>query len=222
VSRVVPVAKISDLFEPKDLRPVSILPALSKAHEIVMRDHIVVNIESVRALNPFQSGFRSGHSTVNALLNILDDIYRLLDQRFISLVLFDFSKAFDTVDHALLCLKLGRIYGFSGPAVSLIESYLSGRFQCVCAGGVLSGYELVLSGGFIKGPFLFYSHLLTISVRQFEHPITICRRMMCNYIRAIDTKICCNVLRDSMRTWLPHNVGRWKITGCSAMQKNRQ
>jgi ribonucleases P/MRP protein subunit RPP40 len=73
-------------------------------------------------------------------------------------VLLDFSKAFDTVDHALLCLKLGRIYGFSGSAVSFIESYLSGRFQCVCAGGVLSGYLPVLNGvpqGSILGLLFF-------------------------------------------------------------------
>jgi hypothetical protein len=69
VSKVVPIAKISDLLEPKGYRPVSILKAL----EIVMQDQIVVNIESARVLNSFQS----------ALLNIFDDIYRLLDQRFL-------------------------------------------------------------------------------------------------------------------------------------------
>jgi hypothetical protein len=57
-------------------------------------------------------------------------------------MLLDFSKAFDTVDHILLCLKLERIYGFLGPAVSFIESYLVGRFQCVCAGGVLRDINL--------------------------------------------------------------------------------
>jgi hypothetical protein len=59
----------------------------------------------------------------------------------------DFSKAFDTVNHPLLCLRLGRIYGFSGSAVSFIESYLSGHFQCVCAEwsstGIYFGSSLV-------------------------------------------------------------------------------
>jgi hypothetical protein len=80
-----------------------------------------------------RSGFRSGHSTVTALLNITDDIYWLLDQRFfVALVLLDFSKAFDMVDHALLCLKLGRIYGSSGSAVlSLIFLDASSAFVVV-------------------------------------------------------------------------------------------
>jgi ribonucleases P/MRP protein subunit RPP40 len=86
-----------------------------------------------------------------------DDIYGLVDQRFfVALGLLDFSKAFGTVDHTLLCLKLWRKYGF---VVSFIESYLSGRFQCVIAGRVLSGYLPVLSGvpqGSILGSLLFF------------------------------------------------------------------
>jgi hypothetical protein len=117
--------KISDPLEPKDYRPVSILPTLSKAFEIVMREH---------PSNLFQSGFRSGHSTVTALLNITDGIYRLLDQRFfVALVLLDFSKAFDTVDRAFFCLKLGHIYGFLASAKILLAAYsafvLVGSYQ---------------------------------------------------------------------------------------------
>jgi hypothetical protein len=43
VSKVIPIAKISDPHSdpPKDYRPISVLPALSKALEIVMRDQIV-------------------------------------------------------------------------------------------------------------------------------------------------------------------------------------
>jgi hypothetical protein len=35
-----------------------------------MRDQMVCSLKSVGALDVFQSGFRSGHSTVTALLNI--------------------------------------------------------------------------------------------------------------------------------------------------------
>jgi hypothetical protein len=111
---------VSDPFEPGHFRPISILPALSKALEIV-----IAYLTDVGALSPLQSGFRPGHSTITALLKITDEIYAMLDQGyFIALVLLDFSKAFDSIDHLLLCRKLENRYGFSSSAVSLKNSWV--------------------------------------------------------------------------------------------------
>jgi hypothetical protein len=64
-------------------------------------------------LSPYQPGFRAGYSTVTALLNITDDIYRNLDEGFfVALVLLDVSNRFDTVNYSLLCQKL-RTWPFS-------------------------------------------------------------------------------------------------------------
>jgi hypothetical protein len=82
--------------------------------------------DDVGALVPLQSGFRPNHSTVTALLNITDNIYGMLDQGyFVTLLLLDFSKAFDSIDHLLLCRKLESRYGFSSSAVSFLSSYIS-------------------------------------------------------------------------------------------------
>jgi hypothetical protein len=72
---VVPNAKIPYPLEPAHLGPISILPALSKAFW-----NSVYFLESVGALDVFQSGVRSGHSTVTALLNITNDIHGYLDR----------------------------------------------------------------------------------------------------------------------------------------------
>jgi hypothetical protein len=110
---VVPVTEIPDPIEPGHFRPINILPAQSKALEIVMRDQMVAYLTDVGALSHLQSGFRPGHSTVVELLNITDDICGMLDQGyFVILVLLDFSKAFDSIDHLLLCRKLESRYGF--------------------------------------------------------------------------------------------------------------
>jgi hypothetical protein len=86
---------------------------MSKALEILMRDQIVCFLESVDALDVFQSGFRSGHSTVTTLLNITDDIYGYLDRGlFVVMVLLDFSKAFDPVE---------RFFDFSSSAVGFLR-----------------------------------------------------------------------------------------------------
>jgi hypothetical protein len=74
---------------------------------MVMRDQIVSFLDCTRALDRFQSGFRKYHSTVTALLRASDNIYRMLDQKVVvALLLLDFSKAPDSVDHELLCPKI--------------------------------------------------------------------------------------------------------------------
>jgi hypothetical protein len=110
--------KIPDPLEPAHLKPISILSALSEALEILMRDQMTCFLESVGALDVFQSGFRSGHSTVPALLNIKDDVHGYLYRGlFVVLVLLDFSKAFDLVEHDLLRQKLERFFDFFSSAL---------------------------------------------------------------------------------------------------------
>jgi hypothetical protein len=55
----------------------------------------------------------------------MDDIYGMLDQGYIvAVVLLDFFKAFDYIDHLLLCRKLESRYGFSSSGVSFLSSYI--------------------------------------------------------------------------------------------------
>ena len=54
---------------------------------------------------------------------------RYVDQgKFFGALLTDLSKAFDCLDHELLTAKLNA-YGFSLPALRLINDYLSNRKQ---------------------------------------------------------------------------------------------
>ena len=70
-------------------------------------------LESRLLLNPLQTGFRSGHSTQTALLKLTDDIRLGINRKRVTLLLlFDFSKAFDSVCHVTLLQKLLE-HGFS-------------------------------------------------------------------------------------------------------------
>jgi hypothetical protein len=65
----------------------------------------------------------------------------MLDQNMVvALLLLDFSKAMDSVDHELLCRKLVRFFGFSSSAVCFLKSYLRQRSQCVFVNGVFSEF----------------------------------------------------------------------------------
>jgi hypothetical protein len=90
MSKILPVPKIPN---PGDYRPNGVLPlpALSKALGVVMRDQMIQFIDGNRLFSPYQSGFRSDHSTVTALLKTTNDIQRDCDRKLVPflLVIFD-------------------------------------------------------------------------------------------------------------------------------------
>lgn len=141
-----------------DLRIISILPVLSKIFERVLYNQIYEFASQNNILPPSQCGFRRGYSASVALTNVIDDVIRARDRnRDVVLVLLDFSKAFDTINHKLLCAKL-RYYGFDVNSVSLMESYLFHRKQSIFSHGKRSSEVDILSGvpqGSILGPLLF-------------------------------------------------------------------
>ena len=60
-----------------------------------------------------QHGFRQKKSTVSNLLELLDDITKLVDSgNCVDMITVDFSKAFDKILHNKLLFKLPK-YGFT-------------------------------------------------------------------------------------------------------------
>ena len=69
-----------------------------------------------------QYGFKTGHSTEYAVLEVLDRTIVVLDSNKTPINIFlDLSKAFDILDHNILLRKL-KHYGINGTAVNLMES----------------------------------------------------------------------------------------------------
>ena len=87
----------------------------------------------------FQSAYKSNHSTETALFRVYNDMLFSIDQGGGGiLVLLDLSSAFDTIDHAMLFNLWQDIFGISGSALDLLQSYLDGRTQCVQIDGIVS------------------------------------------------------------------------------------
>ena len=109
-------------------------------------------------LYDYQVGFRSKHSTQQALITLLDKVIKSLDRTNIIILLFiDLKKAFDTVHHRILFRKL-YAYGIRGVLLKWFKSYLTDRSQYVIYDGVRSEIKVVECGvpqGSILGPLLF-------------------------------------------------------------------
>lgn len=152
------IPKISNPESFSDLRVISILPVLSKILEKVLHKQIYEYFCLHNFIPSFQAGFRKGFSTATALTRMTDDITVCLDNKLVTcVVLLDYSKAFDTINHRLLLAKL-KYYGLSEAAVTLIRSFLTNRKQRIKANCQFSSFLNISAGvpqGSIIGPLLF-------------------------------------------------------------------
>ena len=134
--------------------------------ERVVYDQVESYLDQKKLLNKVQSGFRSRYSTDTCLTHLTDFIKFQMDQgHFVGMVLLDLQKAFYTVDHGILLMKL-KALGLSQDVSKWFQSYLSDRQQLVDVSGTLSSHANISCGvpqGSILGPLLFLIYVNDMS-----------------------------------------------------------
>ena len=100
-----------------------------------MHDQFYCYLTSNDLLSKYQSGFRPNHSTLTALLETTNSWCVNIDNGL--LVFIDLKKAFDTIDHNILLIKL-KHYGVDNNALTWFHSYLTNRKQNDFANGNFS------------------------------------------------------------------------------------
>ena len=156
-SRVCPIYKKGDRHDGQNYRAVSILNVFSKCFEIILCDRLLSFV--VSSIAPEQHGFVRGRSTVSNLTIFTSDILESFSKNYqVDTIYFDFTLAFDKVNHSLLLIKLLQNFDIPPYLSLLLKSYLLDRTQFVSYKNTKSKYFKVLSGipqGSNLGPLLF-------------------------------------------------------------------
>ena len=155
---IIPVFKKGDKSILGNYRPIACLHNLSKVFERIILNRINGFIEKFAILPPSQFGFRSGHSTKDAICALLLEINNNDNHNKKSCCCFlDLSKAFDTVNHHKL-LNIFYSLGFRGNFYNLIKNFLENRSYRIKVGDVFSTYACIERGvpqGSILSPILY-------------------------------------------------------------------
>ena len=158
IAKLKPLYKKEAKTKPKNYRPISLLPLISKIIERIIHDQTQVFLDENKILFTYQSGFRKHYSTDTCLSYLTDRVRNGFEKGSLTgMILIDLQKAFDTIDHKILTEKMSCL-GFAESTIRWYKSYLTNRYFIVNVGNDFSSPGKLLCGvpqGSILGPLLF-------------------------------------------------------------------
>ncbi len=175
LAEITPIFKKGNKASTNNYRPVSLTCILCKVMESFVRDAIQYHME-------MSTWFQKGKSCMTQLLDVMNNFCNYIEEgKPFDVIYLDFKKAFDSVPHERLLVKL-KAYGIDGEIFLWIRDFLSNRLQYVKVGKEYSSTMKVTSGipqGSILGPILFLI---------FINDLPACVESICQ-IFADDTKV---------------------------------
>ena len=106
IAKLKPLYKKGSKTDPKNYRPVLLLPLVLKVIEKVIYNQTEIFLSKNKILYKYQPGFRESFSTNSCLTLVTDKINKGFESgKYTGLILINLQKAFDTIDHEILLEK---------------------------------------------------------------------------------------------------------------------
>ena len=185
--------------DPGNYRPVSLTCIICKILESIIYDFIIEHLIKNNLLTKSQYGFISKRSATLQLLAVLQIWCSTLDENgIIHDINMDFMKAFDSVPHRRLVLKL-KSYGITGDVLLWIEAFLHERKQRVVVNGESSEWCEVTSGvpqGSVIAALLFVIYINDLPENIKSHIFLFADD--CKFFREIQSFEDINIMQDDL------------------------
>lgn len=170
VAKIIPVHKKGDTKTFGNYRPVSNLLSVAKVFELCLLERML-RLDEDALFGSFQHGFRRGHSTTTAVVDLINEITtQREDGKLVAVYSADLTAAFDVLRKEILIPILIK-KGFPLYLTRVIYEYLSDRQGYVQVGEGISCVRDIKTGciqGSIIGPILF--NIYTSDLEQIISP----------------------------------------------------
>ena len=220
-AEITPLYKKGKRNIPSNYRPISLTSVVCKLLESIIRDNILKHLTDNNLVQQSQHGFVPKRSCFTNLLHMLETWTSALDKGIcIDAIYLDFSKAFDSVPHKRLLLKL-KGYGIQEQLLSWITDFLSDRRQRVKVNGSYSSWHNVLSGvpqGSVLGPILFVIFINDMPENLVSHLLMFADDA--KVFRLLQSGNDCVILREDLSkldSWSKEWCMQFNINKCKVM-----
>ena len=222
LGNITPIPKVQNPATPKDYRPISITSTVCKIAERILTKYIL-SIMKHKLLSNKQFGFLPGRCTSDAIIQVVDEWGQAIDRHEpLTAIFFDFSTAFDLVDHVILLNKLQTML----PAwlTSWIASWLNGRKQRVIIDSPTQWKNIVAGviQGSVLGPTLFLLFILDVEdylptgVQHLKYADDILA-----FIRGDEVIGLPQAVIDGLQHWCEENKMRLNVAKCKIVRIGR-